>query len=62
MATSWLKRWFTNKVRPVRRPVCNAVDPGRFRPKVELLAERVLPAVTATFTAAGGTLRILDDD
>src|SRR5439155_5062723 len=61
MATSWLTRWFTTKVRPVRRPVRTKFDHGRFLPKVEPLGERVLPAVTATFSAAGGILRVVGD-
>jgi Ca2+-binding RTX toxin-like protein len=62
MATSWLTRWFTNKVRPVRQPVGKKIHHGRFLPKVELLDERVLPAVTATFSAAAGQLRIVGDE
>jgi hypothetical protein len=61
MARSWLTPWFTNKVRPVRRPAHKKVEHGRFRPQVEALAERVLPAVTATFVAADGTLRVVGD-
>jgi Ca2+-binding RTX toxin-like protein len=60
MATSWLTRWFTNKVRPVRRPVRKKAHHGRFLPQVEPLDERVLPAVTATFSA--GTLRVAGDE
>jgi Ca2+-binding RTX toxin-like protein len=61
MATSWLKRWFTNKVRPIRRPVRKKVDHGRFRPTVEVLAARVLPAATATFLPGAGVLSIFGD-
>ena len=61
MAQSWLTHWFTNKVRPVQRPVRKKVGTGRFRPQVEALAERVLPAVTATFSAAGAVLRVVGD-
>ncbi len=57
MAQSWLTHWFTNKVRPVRERVGH----GRFRPQVEALAERVMPAVTATFSAAGAVLRVVGD-
>jgi Ca2+-binding RTX toxin-like protein len=57
-----LTRWFTNKVRPVRRPVRKKIDHRRFLPQVEPLDERVLPAVTATFSAAAGQLRIVGDE
>jgi Ca2+-binding RTX toxin-like protein len=57
---SWLTRVFTSKVRPVRRPVRKKIDHGRFLPQGEPLAERVLPAVTATFSA--GTLRVAGDE
>lgn len=61
MSRSWLTHWFSNKVRPICRPVRRKVDHGRFLPAVEPLDERVMPAVTATFTAAGGTLRVIGD-
>jgi Ca2+-binding RTX toxin-like protein len=61
MARSWLTHWFTNKVRPVRRPVRKTIYHGRFRPKVEALDERVLPAVTATFSPVGGLVRVVGD-
>ena len=61
MAQSWLTHWFTNEVRPVRRPVRKKVGTGRFRPQVEALAERVMPAVTATFSAAGAVLKVVGD-
>src|SRR5262245_60404408 len=52
----------TARVRNWFRPVRTMVENRRFLPRVERLGERVLPAVTATFTAAGGTLRILGDE
>jgi hypothetical protein len=61
MATSWWARWFTNEVPPARRPVGRKVDPGRSQPQIELLDERVLPAVTASFSAAGAILRVVGD-
>ena len=61
MAWSWLTHWFTNKVRPVGGPVRKRVGHGRFRPQVEALAERVIPAVTGTFSAAGAVLSVLGD-
>ena len=62
MAKLWLTHWLVNKVRPVRRPVRTKIVRGRFRPQVEALGERVLPAVTATFSAADGMLTVLGDD
>ena len=62
MATSWLTRVFTNKVRPVRRPVRKKISHGRFLPQIERLDERLLPAVTATFSGAAGQLRIVGDE
>src|SRR5262249_53491655 len=61
MAKSWLTHGFTDKVRPIRRPVRKRVDHRRLLPQVEALAERVMPAVTATFSAAGALLRVGGD-
>src|SRR5262249_10368445 len=60
-APSWVTHGFTNTIRPVRRPVRKRVGLGRFRPQVEALAERVMPAITATFSAAGAELRVVGD-
>src|SRR6185369_1733837 len=49
------------KIGPVSRSSRKHNEQGRFVPAVESLGDRVLPAVTATFTAAGGTLRVLGD-
>jgi hypothetical protein len=38
------------------------VSHGRFRPKVEALTERVLPAVTAVFSPTDGTLHVAGDE
>jgi hypothetical protein len=43
------------------RPVRETSDHGRFRPQVEPLDGRVLPAVTASFSAAGALLRVTGD-
>jgi hypothetical protein len=42
-------------------PVRKKIDRGRFLPKVEPLDERVIPAVTAAFSAAGAILRVIGD-
>ena len=55
----WLNRLLKN-VRPLRRPVRTKLQHG-FLPKVESLDERVTPAVTATFSAAAGQLRVIGD-
>ena len=46
MALSWLTRWFTNKVRPVRRAVRKKICHGRYQPKVEALEDRQVPTVS----------------
>jgi hypothetical protein len=61
MARSRLTHLFTNNIRPVRRPVRKQVGLGRFRPQLEALAARVMPAITATFSAAGAELRVVGD-
>src|SRR5262249_4104285 len=45
-----------------RRPAHKKVSHVRFLPTVEPLADRVLPAVTATFSAATGVLTVMGDD
>jgi hypothetical protein len=56
VAISWLHLW-VKKTAPVRK----VFAPGRFLPQVEPLDARVLPAVTATFSAAGAVLRVIGD-
>ena len=57
MALSWLQRLLkqTRPARPLGRP-------ARFLPQIELLGERVMPAVTALFSAPAMQLRIIGDD
>ena len=55
MALSWSRRWLKRKSRPVSRT-------GRPAPALEWLAERIAPAVTATFVPGAGTLTILGDN
>jgi Domain of unknown function (DUF4214)/RTX calcium-binding nonapeptide repeat (4 copies) len=61
MALSWLHR-LVKKSRPASRPGRKKMGHGRFRPTVEALAERVLPAVTATFNGATGVLTVIGDE
>jgi Ca2+-binding RTX toxin-like protein len=56
VATSWFHRLLI-KSWPVARTVGNR----RFLPNFEGLDERVMPAVTATFSAAGALLRVVGD-
>src|SRR4051812_50214760 len=56
VANSWLNR-FRKNVRPMSRPIRTKNPQGRFLPMVESLDERVTPAVTGTFPAAGGQLK-----
>jgi Ca2+-binding RTX toxin-like protein len=44
------------------RWVGKKIDHGRFLPRVEPLDERLLPAITASFSAAAGELRVVGDD
>jgi Ca2+-binding RTX toxin-like protein len=55
MERSWLHRSLKKS-----RPAGKKIDHGRFLPQVEPLDERVLPAVTALFSA--GLLRVTGDD
>src|SRR4051794_8300412 len=59
MTTTWLTRWCTNKMRPLRRPVRTKIDGRRFGPTVEALDERVMMSVTAA--VAAGTLTVAGD-
>src|SRR5262245_27849720 len=61
MALSWLRRLLKRKSGPVSRAGRKKPGHGRFVPAVELLAERILPAVTATFLPSAGTLSIFGD-
>ena len=61
MATTWLTRWFTNKMRPLRRPVRTKIDRRQFGPTVEALDKRVMLSTTATFSAARLQLTITGD-
>lgn len=61
MAISWLQR-LLKKSRPLSRPVRKTGQRGRSLPWVEPLDERVLPAVTATFSATGALLRVVGDE
>jgi Ca2+-binding RTX toxin-like protein len=55
MSVSWLQRLFTRNRKPIRK------NPNRFVPALDALDERILPAVTAAFNPAAGTLVVVGD-
>ena len=61
MALSWLRRLLKQKSRPVSRAGRKKPRPARFVPDIEPLAERILPAVTATFLPGASTLSVFGD-
>ncbi len=54
MLTPWLQRWFPRKAMPVRAASRKRLPSPHFRPRVELLEDRLAPA-TFVWTNAGGT-------
>ncbi len=48
-------------LRKMFHPACKTVQRSRFLPNVEALGERILPAVTASFTPGTGILTVLGD-
>jgi Ca2+-binding RTX toxin-like protein len=60
MSLSWFRRWLQKQSRAVRQGRQNPRR-GRFVPDLEPLAERILPAVTASFTPGTGVLSVLGD-
>src|SRR5262245_58581723 len=61
MALSWLRRLLKRKSGPVSHTGRKKPGHARFVPAFELLDERVLPAVTATFLPGASTLTIFGD-
>ena len=57
MAMSWLERVLKNF-----RPASNTLRRPRFVPTLEPLGERILPAITASFTPGAGVLSVLGDN
>jgi Ca2+-binding RTX toxin-like protein len=57
----WIRRIFNKRSRPVSRPRRNQTYQGRFVPTFEPLDERILPAITASFSAAAGVLTVFGD-
>src|SRR5262249_3849477 len=60
MTTSWLNRWL-KKSRPLSRSGRTKFWRNRFVPGLEPLAERIAPAVTASFLAQAGILSVFGD-
>src|SRR3954447_15127862 len=61
MALFWMTRMWKKKSRPVSRPGRKQPHRGRFSPILEELSERILPAVTASFSPSTGILSVLGD-
>jgi Ca2+-binding RTX toxin-like protein len=57
MATSWWKRTLKWKSRPARKQLWH----GRFLPILEPLGDRIVPSVTASFSAGTGVLSVFGD-
>jgi Ca2+-binding RTX toxin-like protein len=55
MSVSWLRRLFKRQRQPIR------TNPNRFVPALDVLDERILPAITASFNPAAGTLVVVGD-
>jgi Ca2+-binding RTX toxin-like protein len=61
MALSWMSRMLKKKSRPVSRLGRNKPNQGRFLPALEPLDDRILLAVTASFSPAAGILSVFGD-
>ena len=61
MARSWMSRMLKTMSRPASRSGRKRPNYGGFVPALEPLSERILPAVTATFTPGAGILTVLGD-
>jgi hypothetical protein len=49
------------KSRPISRPSLKQPDRGRFQPALEALEERIVLAITASFSPSSGILSVLGD-
>jgi Ca2+-binding RTX toxin-like protein len=57
----WISRTFSRRSRPVSRPRRNQPYHGRLVPTCEPLDDRIMPAVTGSFSAAAGVLTVFGD-
>ena len=58
MVLSWIRQLFNKKSRPFSRSGRCQPNPSRFVPAFEPLDERILPAVTASFSAGTGIMSV----
>src|SRR5438477_146932 len=61
MMMSWLRRLLKRTPRPVIRNPRKRSRQGRFWPALELLDERIAPAITASFSPSGQILSVFGD-
>jgi Ca2+-binding RTX toxin-like protein len=61
VAMSWLKRLLQKKSRPVSRPARKKFGQSHFLPSLECLTERIVPAVTASFSPSAGIVTVMGD-
>src|SRR5262245_32324643 len=61
MPLSWMSRMLKNKARPASRPVRQRPFQGRFWPDLELLENRIVPAITAVFAPGSHVLTVFGD-
>ena len=61
MVLSWISRMLKRKLRPISRSARKQPPQARTLPALEPLDERILPAVTASFTPGTATLSVFGD-
>src|SRR4051794_4856716 len=61
MALSWVRRLFQKKPRPISRSGRQQPKQGRFLPALEPLDQRILLAITASFSPTAGILSVFGD-
>ncbi len=61
MGQSWMSRMLKKKFRPASRPRRKQPNRGRILPTLEPLGERILPAITASFSPGTGILSVVGD-
>jgi Ca2+-binding RTX toxin-like protein len=61
MVLSWIREALKKKSRPIIRSGRKQPSKARFVPAVEALTERIVPAVTASFSPSAGILSVIGD-